>query len=160
MNPSAPQSDTATGGSHLLLFDGACGLCTSLVQFVLAHDRSSVFDFASLSSPLGRATVARFGGDADDQSTMYVVSDYRTNRARPLIRSSAALFVLDALGWPWRSATLIGVVPTALLDRCYDVVGRNRHRLFDRPGQCLTPREEWRARFVDLREPIGELTGV
>ena len=38
------------GGSHLLLYDGVCGLCNWLVQLVLAHDPHGVFHFAALQS--------------------------------------------------------------------------------------------------------------
>jgi predicted DCC family thiol-disulfide oxidoreductase YuxK len=159
MTTAMPQSPTHAAGRHLLLFDGDCGLCTSLVQFVLARDPGGAFHFASLSSPEGRSIVTRHGGDADDVSTMYVVADYRTPDARPLTRSRAALFVLATLGWPWKVATLFGVLPTALLDRLYDVVARHRGRLFGRREQCLVPRPEWQDRFIDVRAPISDLTG-
>jgi predicted DCC family thiol-disulfide oxidoreductase YuxK len=157
MTRAMPQSPTRTEGRHLLLFDGVCGLCASLVQFVLARDPAGVFHFASLSSPEGRSIVTRHGGDPDDVSTVYVVADYRTPGPRPLTRSRAALFVLGALGWPWKAATLFGLLPTALLDRAYDVVARNRYRVFGRREQCLMPRPEWRDRFIDLRTPIGDV---
>jgi predicted DCC family thiol-disulfide oxidoreductase YuxK len=154
-----PQPLTHAAGRHLLLFDGDCGLCTSLVQFVLTRDLTGIFHFASLSSPEGRATVTRHGGDPDDVSTVYVVADYRTSDARPLTRSRAALFVLGALGGPWKVVTLFGVLPTALLDRVYDLVARNRYRLFGRREQCLVPRAEWQDRFIDLRAPISDIAG-
>lgn len=156
---SAAQPSSRSRGHHLLLFDGHCGLCTSLVQFILAHDRAGIFHFASLSSPEGRSTVTRHGGDPDDASTVYVVADYQTPGARRLIRSRAALFVVGAIGWPWKALTLFGVLPTVLLDRLYDVVARNRYRVFGRREQCLMPRPEWQDRFIDLREPAGDVAG-
>jgi len=145
---AAPQPPISATGPHLLLFDGSCGLCESLVQFVLARDPAGIFHFAPLSSPQGRSIVARHGGDPDDVSTMYVVADYRTPEARPLTRSRAALFVLGALEWPWKALTLFGVLPTVLLDRVYDFVARNRYRVFGRREQCLMPRPEWQDRFI------------
>lgn len=146
-------------GRHLLLFDGDCGLCEWLVQFVLARDPAGIFHFASLASPEGRSIVTRHGGDADDVSTVYVIADYRTPEARPLTKSRAALFVSRALGWPWRAATLLGVLPTRLLNRLYDVVARNRYRMFGRREECLMPRPEWQDRFIDLREPVSDFAG-
>ena len=148
MTRATPQSRTDTEGRHLVLFDGYCGLCTAFVQFLLPRDPGGIFRFASLSSSEGRAIVTRHGGDADDMSTVYVVADYRTPDARPLTRSRAALFVLGALGWPWKAATLFGVLPTALLDRVYDFVARNRYRVFGRREQCMMPRPEWQDRFI------------
>lgn len=136
-----------------MLFDGTCGLCTSLVAFVLPRDRVGVFRFASLVSRAGRSVVTQLGGDADDSSTMHVVADHGTSHAKHLTRALAALFVAGTLGWPWKALTLFGALPTTWLDRLYDLVARNRHRLFGRPERCLWPRPEWRERFVDPGEP-------
>jgi predicted DCC family thiol-disulfide oxidoreductase YuxK len=153
------QSPTQAASRHLLLFDGYCGLCTAFVQFVLPRDPGGIFHFASLSSPEGRSMVGRHGGDPDDVSTVYVVADYQSPEPRALTRSRAALFVLGALGWPWKAATLFGVLPTGLLDHAYDFVARNRYRVFGRREHCLMPRPEWRDRFIDLGTPISDFTG-
>lgn len=152
MHVSTPQSSSRPAGSHLVLFDGTCGLCTSFVGFVLSRDRVGVFHFASLASPTGRSVAARLGGDADYSSTMHVVADHATSHARHLTRGPAALFVAGTLGWPWKALTLFGALPTTWLNRLYDVVARHRHRLLGRRERCLLPRPEWRGRFVDLRE--------
>jgi hypothetical protein len=51
--------------------------------------------------------------------------------------------------WPWKVGGLFGAVPTALLDRLYDLVARNRYRVFGRHDHCLTSRPEYRNSFVD-----------
>ena len=70
------------GGRHLILFDGVCGLCSRLVQFVLARDRRRAFSFASLQSPVGRAAVARAGGNPEELTTLYVFTNYREQEGR------------------------------------------------------------------------------
>ena len=93
--------------------------------------------------------VERFGGNPKDLTSFCVVADYRTSRARMFIRSRAALFVAGMLGWPWKAPVIFGVLPTALLDRAYDVVARHRYRVFGRSERCLLPRPEVRHRFID-----------
>jgi predicted DCC family thiol-disulfide oxidoreductase YuxK len=95
------------------------------------------------------AMVERRGGTPHELTSFYVLANYRTGHARMLSRSRAALFVAGELGWPWKVAVLMRVVPTAILDRVYDVVARTRYRLFGRFEQCLTPRPEFRRRFID-----------
>jgi predicted DCC family thiol-disulfide oxidoreductase YuxK len=136
-------------GAHLVLYDGVCGLCNRLLQFLLAHDRRAVFTFTPLQSATGRSTVERFGGNPDELTSFYVLANYRTNHARLFSRGRAALFVAGELGWPWKAAVLMGAVPTPILDRLYDVVARNRYRLFGRFEQCLAPRPEFKRRFID-----------
>jgi predicted DCC family thiol-disulfide oxidoreductase YuxK len=143
------QDPSGVDGAHLVLYDGVCGLCNRLLQFLLAHDRRAVFAFASLQSAIGRSTVERFGGDPDELTSFYVVANFRTDRARLLSRGRAALFVAAMLGWPWKAAGLLRVVPPALLNRLYDVVARYRYRVFGRFDQCLMPRPEYRCRFID-----------
>ena len=149
MADSPAQARFAAAGPHLVLYDGVCGLCHRLLQFLLVHDHRAVFTFAPLQSATGEAMVARFGGEPGEFSTFYVVADYCTPEARALTRSGAALFVAGELGWPWTLARLLRVLPNALLDRAYDLVARNRYRIFGRYDQCLMPRPEYRRRFID-----------
>ena len=143
------QAPSGSQGAHLVLYDGVCGLCSRLLQFLLKHDQRAVFNFASLQSATGKAMVARWGGNPDELTSFYVLANYRTGHARMFSRSSAALFVAGELGWPWRVAVLMRVLPSAILDRVYDVVAQSRYRVFGRYEQCLTPRPEFRSRFVE-----------
>jgi predicted DCC family thiol-disulfide oxidoreductase YuxK len=149
MTDSVTQPTSAGEGAHLVLYDGVCGLCSSLVQFLLTHDRRGVFAFASLQSATGGAGVQDFGGDPTELTSFYVLANYRTGRTRTLARSQAAIFVAGQLGWPWKAAVIARVLPAAVLDRAYDVIARNRYRVFGRYDQCLVPRPEFRGRFVE-----------
>jgi len=136
-------------GRHLLLYDGVCGLCDRFVRFVLARDHRGRFRFATLQGPVGRDLVAAFGRDPDRLETVHVVVDYRSDAARVLNRSAAALFVLGQLGWPWRLASILRRVPAALRDRLYDRVAAHRYRLFGRHTSCPVPDPRYRDRFLD-----------
>ena len=132
-----------------MLYDGVCGLCSRLLRLLLEHDHRAVFTFAALQSEAGRAIVERFGGNPDELSSFYVVANYRTGDARMFRRSRAALFVAGELGWPWKGAVVLRLLPTAILDRAYDLVARYRYRLFGRYEQCLIPRPDVRTRFLE-----------
>ena len=149
MTDSATQPGTAGKGDHLVLYDGVCGLCNGLLQFLLTQDRRGVFAFASLQSRTGRTVVEHLGGEPADLTSFYVLANYQTNRSRTLARSKAALFVAGQLGWPWKAAVIARVLPDAVLDRAYDVIARNRYRVFGRFEQCLAPRPEFRSRFIE-----------
>jgi predicted DCC family thiol-disulfide oxidoreductase YuxK len=149
MVDSPVQASSEAAGAHLVLYDGVCGLCSRLVQFLLAYDHRTVFNFASLQSAAGQRMVEGCGGDPHDLTSIYVFANYRTPAARAFTRSDAALFVAGELGWPWRMARLLRFFPHAFLDRAYDVVARNRYRVFGRFEQCRIPPAEFRNRFVD-----------
>jgi predicted DCC family thiol-disulfide oxidoreductase YuxK len=149
MTSSLTQSPSVGEGAHLVLYDGVCGLCSRLLQFLLKHDHRAVFTFASLQSAVGRTMIERFGGDPNELASFHVLANYRANKPQMFSRSSAALFVAGELGWPWKMAGLMRVMPTSILDHVYNAVSRNRYRVFGRNEQCLTPRPEFRDRFVE-----------
>ena len=143
------QPSRAGAGAHLVLYDGLCGLCGRLVQFLLRYDRRGVFSFASLQSAVGRSIMERCGGSPGELTSFFVVADYQKPASRVFTRSDAALFVAGALGWPWRTARLMRLLPRAIRDRAYDVVARSRYRVFGRVDRCLVPSTEFRGRFID-----------
>ena len=149
MVDSPTQASSDGQGVHLVLYDGVCGFCNRLLQFLLAVDGRAVFDFASLQGGTGRAIVERAGGHPDDLDSFYVAANYRTHRARVITKGEAALFVAGELGWPWKLTGLMRALPAGWLDRMYDLVARNRYRIFGRHEQCLAPRSEFRNRFVE-----------
>jgi predicted DCC family thiol-disulfide oxidoreductase YuxK len=147
-SPQAQATATAAG-AHLVLYDGVCGLCNHLLQFLFRHDRRGAFCFASLQSATGRAMLARYGGNPDEPDSFHVVADFQAPSARAIRKSDAAVFVASQLGWPWRGLRVAGRLPTPFRDFLYDVVARNRYRIFGRYEQCLVPSDEMRSRFVD-----------
>ncbi len=128
----------------ILFFDGVCGLCDRLVQFVLRHDRRARFRFAALQSEAATQTLGHFGKNPDDLDTMYVL----TGDGRLLQKARAILFVARGLGLPWSLSALFGVLPTFVLDWFYDRVAHNRYRLFGKRDSCRLPSADERVRFL------------
>jgi predicted DCC family thiol-disulfide oxidoreductase YuxK len=138
--------------SHpLILYDGVCGLCNRLNQFVLRRDRGGVFRFASLQSPLGHRILARHGASVTDLDTVYVVIDHDLPGERLLPRSDAVVFVGRQLGGIWRVlAAAFGLLPRPVRDWAYSIVARRRYRVFGRFDACPMPSAANRNRFLDL----------
>jgi predicted DCC family thiol-disulfide oxidoreductase YuxK len=148
MVQSGAQQPSDAQQIHLVLYDGVCGLCNRLLQFLLRHDHRRVFSFASLQSDIGQSIVVRSGRNPGELTSFYVVADYRTAASRVFTRSNAALFVAAELGWPWKAAQWMRVLPEGIRDRAYDVVARSRYRLFGRYDRCPIPSPEFRSRFI------------
>ncbi|MFP3888444.1 DCC1-like thiol-disulfide oxidoreductase family protein, partial [Priestia filamentosa] len=45
----------------IILFDGVCNMCNSLVQFVIKRDPKGIFKFASLQSNTGSSILNQYG---------------------------------------------------------------------------------------------------
>jgi predicted DCC family thiol-disulfide oxidoreductase YuxK len=135
----------------ILLYDGVCGLCNRLVQFILRRDRPAVFRFASLQSPHAGRILARHGADARDLDTVYVVVNCDTPEESLLARSDAVVFVLAQLGGMWRAASFVSkLLPRAARNMAYNSVARRRYRVFGRSETCVLPAPEQRDRFLDI----------
>ena len=136
------------GPAPLLLYDGSCGFCTNIVQFVLRHDvRARTLRFASLQGPTGAAIRNRHPELASSDSVVWLDA---VDDASPLVRSAAALRVLRYLGGAWGAMGAVArVVPRSIRDWAYDLVARHRHRLSLDGAACVVPTPEQRARFLD-----------
>jgi predicted DCC family thiol-disulfide oxidoreductase YuxK len=141
---------TMEWSTHLILYDGLCGLCNRLNQFVLARDPHHRFQFASLQSPLSKQLLAACGRRPEDLDTLYVVIDYKLSSQHLLWKARAALYILAELGGPWKLTTALNILPTFLLDLGYDLVARNRYRLFGKYESCLIPGPGYNDRFLDV----------
>lgn len=140
---------SASNSKPIIFYDGVCGLCNRLVQFVLRHDKRDYFRFAALQSNLARSTLQRHDRDAEDLDTVYVVVQYDQPTERLLARSDAILFLLKQLGGIWRVAALGKVLPRPVRDSIYGLVARNRYRVFGKSESCMVPAPKHRAKFLD-----------
>ena len=145
-----------TNSKTLVLYDGVCGLCNGLNQFLLKRDLNDHFLFASLQSEFAVSLLKRYDINAVDLDTVYVVADYGQPGQHLLARSDAILHVLGRLGGVWGLSRVGSVLPKSLRDALYKVVARNRYRVFGKYDVCLMPEERYRRKFVDLDAPLQQ----
>jgi len=134
----------------IVLYDGICGLCNRLIQFLLKRDVHDRFRFASLQSDFADSLLRRHGIDGIDLDTVYVVVDQGRGSERLLARSDAVLHVLGELGGVWSVSRLGRIVPRLIRNRLYDLVARNRYRIFGKYDSCLLPDKRHQHKFLDL----------
>lgn len=139
------------GANPIILYDGVCGLCNRLVQFLLKHDREGRLRFASLQSDFAATVLGRHGIDPTDLDTVHVVVNYDQPDERVLQRSNAILCAGRELGGFWgASSSIARVVPRPLRDIVYKLVATNRYRMFGKYDTCMLPDPSQRSRFLDI----------
>ena len=138
--------------NHLIVFyDGICGLCNRLVQFLLKRDTRDRLRFASLQSDFAFKVLRRHGIDPKDLDTVHVVENYEQANERVLNRSDAILRASRELGGVWTfAAMLCSVVPRPLRNVFYRFVATNRYRVFGKYETCMLPEPQQRAKFLDM----------
>jgi predicted DCC family thiol-disulfide oxidoreductase YuxK len=138
--------------NHLIVFyDGICGLCNRLVQFLLKRDKHDRLRFASLQSDFASTVLGHHGIDPKDLDTVHVVENYQQTDERVFNRSDAILRASQELGGVWALGAKLGSwVPRPLRDRFYIFVANNRYRVFGKYETCMLPEPQHRAKFLDM----------
>jgi predicted DCC family thiol-disulfide oxidoreductase YuxK len=135
----------------IILYDGVCGLCNRLVQFLLQHDNEGRLRFAALQSDFAEKVLRRHGFDPKDLDTVHVIENYEQPGERVLQRSDAILRAGRELGGFWgASSSIAKVVPRPVRDLVYKLVATNRYRMFGKYDTCMLPDPNQRSRFLDI----------
>jgi predicted DCC family thiol-disulfide oxidoreductase YuxK len=130
----------------VLLYDGRCGFCDGVVQFVLARDRRGTLHFAPLQGDFARGIIERHPTLRGVDSLILVFR--RATAETVAVRSDAALGVAEYLGGLWNAARILHLVPHRVRDWGYDLLARHRYRLFGRLDACRVPDASTRGRFL------------
>ena len=136
------------GPNPIVLYDGVCGLCNRLNQFLLKRDHNDRFRFASLQSSLAESLLLRHGADAKELDTVYVVVDHNRPTEHVLSRSDAIVYVLTQLGGIWKLMGIAKLVPRPLRNGLYEIVARNRYRVFGKHDACMLPEPKDQKKFL------------
>ena len=127
----------------LIVFDGVCVFCSGFVRLVVRLDRKKRFRFATAQSPFGEALFRKSNLPTDDYETNLAIID-----GMAFIRLESFVAIMTELGWPWRAARVLLILPRPLRDWLYDRVAKNRYALFGRKDSCEIPSAELRQRLI------------
>jgi predicted DCC family thiol-disulfide oxidoreductase YuxK len=118
-------------GRPLVVFDGDCVLCSRSMRLLARADRRQLFRMTPAQQPLGQGLYAHLGLPTDRYDTYLVLVGGHIHQ-----RSDAIIAIARLLPWPWRIGSVLALVPRRLRDAIYDLVARNRYRLFGRRPAC------------------------
>jgi predicted DCC family thiol-disulfide oxidoreductase YuxK len=136
-------SDKIWPDDNVILYDGVCVFCSRWIRFVAMRDVDRRFRFTAIQSGYGTRLAQAFGIDSADPDTNAVI-----HGGVAWFKSDAALTVLSNLpGWRW--ARLLRSVPKPLRDAVYNLVARNRYRIFGKYQECFIPDAAIRARVIE-----------
>ena len=130
-------------GLAIILYDGECNLCASVVAFILPRDRRGRFRFAALQSDAGRRLLAGADCTIGELSTVVLVEGNRC-----WTRSDAVLRICRLLPSPWLALAVLWMVPRPLRDAAYALIADRRRRWFGRRSTCLISVPGWEDRFL------------
>ena len=129
----------------LILFDGVCNLCNASVQYVIKHDTKHQFLFTALQSEIGQKIISHFNIDPSKTDSIILYSEENGIK----VKSSAALHVAKALGFPINLMAVFFIVPTFIRNYVYDYIAKNRYKWYGKQESCWIPTPELKAKFLD-----------
>ena len=106
------------------------------------HDKARRFHFVTAHSPTGQRLYVRHHLDPEKMETNIVVIN---GKAYTHMHAFAA--AMGTLGWPWKAAAALGLLPDAISRPIYLFIARNRYRLGRRA--CPMPSPELKARLIE-----------
>jgi predicted DCC family thiol-disulfide oxidoreductase YuxK len=126
----------------IILFDGVCNYCNTMVNFVIKRDKKDRFLFAPLQSDKGQELRKKYNIADSIDSFIYI------EKGSANIYSTGALKVCRYLSGGWPALYALIIVPVFLRDGIYKWVARNRYKWFGKKETCMIPTPAVRRKFL------------
>lgn len=128
----------------IVLFDGVCNLCNTAVQFIIKHDKSNQFLFASLQSDAAQDILLHFNQKNSDFDSIILIDDGKLHK-----KSTATLKILNKLSGFWKYSYGLIIIPKFIRDFFYTIIAQNRYKWFGEKKSCSVPTKDLKTRFLD-----------
>lgn len=126
-----------------VLFDGVCNFCNTSINFVIDRDSKGIFKFAALQSEIGQEILKKYGLKQTDFDSIILEKEGKIYQ-----KSDAALEIARNLDGLWKIFYIFKIIPSFLRNPIYDLIAKNRYRIFGRTDVCRIPTPELKARFL------------
>lgn len=136
--------DSLPADKKVILFDGVCNFCNFWVNFIIDRDKKDLFRFASLQSEFGQYVFRQLKLSEYDFDTFVLIEGKNF-----FIKSTAALKVTkDINGWLKVLYPSI-LLPKFLRDSVYNLIAKNRYKIFGKSDTCRIPTESEKSKFIE-----------
>jgi predicted DCC family thiol-disulfide oxidoreductase YuxK len=132
---------------HLIFYDGNCGLCDRIVQFVFKEDKNEHFVFAPLQGETASQYLRSLPPEIRFTDSLILIENYRSSYPRVSILAKGALRIAWLLRWPWMLIGWLSFFPGWMFDWIYRLVASKRHYFFSQ-NQCFVPPSNQKDRFL------------
>lgn len=123
-----------TPQGEMVYYDGNCGFCHGFIKLLLSEDKAAHFKYSQLGGEHFNKHI-----DADKRATLPTSVVVYTADGTLKVKSDAVVHCLKVLGGFWSViGHALALIPTRILNSAYDLVGRIRHDLAERP-QTVCP---------------------
>ena len=115
----------------IILFDGECAMCNNYILFVAKHDSDDNFRFLSIQNKKVNELKKIHSICTENISSICLIDNNKVK-----IKSKAVLKIVSLLKFPYNLLIVFYIVPSFLRDIIYDLVAKNRYRIFGKIDEC------------------------
>jgi predicted DCC family thiol-disulfide oxidoreductase YuxK len=121
----------------IVLFDGVCAFCNFWVNFAISNDKNKRLKFATLQSEKGLSILNNYRINSNEINSVICLSNnVLFTQAEAVIQISKQLSGLGKMGM------VLKIFPKRLRNNLYNLIAKNRYRLFGKYDQCIIPTKE------------------
>ena len=125
------------------MFDGLCNFCNYWVNFTIDRDVKNLYKFAALQSVEGQLLLQQYSLDQNKFDSFVLIG-----KENVFTKSTAALEISKNLSGPIKLLYPLIFLPKIIRDFIYDLVAKNRYKIFGKSEVCRIPTEEEKAKFL------------
>ncbi|MCC6796220.1 MAG: thiol-disulfide oxidoreductase DCC family protein [Candidatus Hydrogenedentes bacterium] len=139
----APHVDAATAEHPIILFDGVCNYCNSILNYIIKHDHKKRFRFAHLQSNAGQDLLEQYGFPRDMLDSVVLIEN-----GKAYTKTDVTIRIAPHMSGIAKFAVLLRILPRAIRDIGYDFIARNRYKWWGKQEACIVPTPDVRDRFL------------
>jgi predicted DCC family thiol-disulfide oxidoreductase YuxK len=127
----------------VVLFDGVCNYCNTMVNFAIRNDSQAQLKFTPLQTLTGKQLKSQFNLPPEIDSVIFIDNN------KVYVYADAALRICRWLDWPAKALYAFIIVPKFIRQPIYKWIAKNRYKWFGKKDTCIIPTPEVKSRFLD-----------
>ena len=129
--------------NKVICFDGGCTFCNKMIDFIMKNNRKDDIYFISSQSK----NIKHYFKSIimmETNNTIYYKKGHNVYS-----KSKAALAILNDLDgiYPYMSS-LLAIIPSKVLDRCYEIIAKHRYKICSKETFCFRNRSLRKSNYI------------
>ena len=129
----------------IVLYDGVCGLCIKIINFIRKRNSKKNLYFASLQSDYVKNNLENIDNNTLNLKTVIFIDGIKI-----FTKSQAIIMILKNLDGAYPVLTkILNLIPKSILDLFYKLIAINRYRIFGKQVTCNLSSSKEHFLFLD-----------
>ncbi|NCU32441.1 MAG: DUF393 domain-containing protein [Candidatus Moranbacteria bacterium] len=128
---------------RVVIFDGVCNLCNKFVNIIIRRDKKGIFQFSAIGSEYSKSVEEKYEVSLVELDTVVLIENNNF-----FSKSTAVIKICRHLEFPYNLLVVFNIVPKFIRDKIYDIIARNRYKVFGKKESCMIPKPDVLSRFI------------